>query len=109
MLGDGKGGAFSLVAGDFEELYGSEGDEGKRGAWGAVVTCFFIDCVSLFFRILVVLTCLVTPYRLAMFSPIFGLYTTSLQMMGYGSTSVHYYGISRIHPRRLPKVKVRLN
>ncbi|CAD6575410.1 MAG: hypothetical protein TREMPRED_001369 [Tremellales sp. Tagirdzhanova-0007] len=44
VLGDGQGGAFSLIAGDFEELYGSEGDEGQRGAWGAVVTCFFIDC-----------------------------------------------------------------
>lgn len=53
---------FSLVAGDFEEIYGpknwesarsaeTEGDEGEspsqRGRWGAVVTCFFIDCVSI--------------------------------------------------------------
>jgi carnosine N-methyltransferase len=53
----GRGG-FSLVAGDFEEVYGPthwhEGDEdgeedeengrvNQRGRWGAVVTCFFID------------------------------------------------------------------
>lgn len=58
VLGEGRGGAFSLVAGDFEEVYGpdhweagmpAEGDEegqGQRGRWGGVVTCFFIDCVS---------------------------------------------------------------
>jgi carnosine N-methyltransferase len=58
------GGPFSLIAGDFEEIYGvaldenndgesSAGDEEmeqaktkQRGQWGAVVTCFFIDCVS---------------------------------------------------------------
>ncbi|WVQ95725.1 hypothetical protein IAU59_002824 [Kwoniella sp. CBS 9459] len=61
VLGSGKGGAFSLVAGDFEEIYGPsswdipppmEQDEGwedegrvnQRGRWGAVVTCFFLDC-----------------------------------------------------------------
>lgn len=42
VLGDGKGGEFSLVAGDFEELYS---DPAHAGAWSAVVTCFFIDCV----------------------------------------------------------------
>ncbi|KAL1409798.1 hypothetical protein Q8F55_003795 [Vanrija albida] len=49
-------GAFSLVAGDFEEVYGPQhwgdgagggSDEGgnadQRGRWGAVITCFFID------------------------------------------------------------------
>ncbi|TXT03894.1 hypothetical protein VHUM_04317 [Vanrija humicola] len=49
-------GAFSLVAGDFEEVYGpqhwGDGSGGgtdeannadQRGRWGAVVTCFFID------------------------------------------------------------------
>ncbi|WOO79754.1 Carnosine N-methyltransferase [Vanrija pseudolonga] len=49
-------GAFSLVAGDFEEVYGPQhwregagggSDEAnnadQRGRWGAVVTCFFID------------------------------------------------------------------
>ena len=53
---DGKGGEFSLVAGDFEEIYGEqswdvavgvEGEQGQRGKWAAVVTCFFIDCVSM--------------------------------------------------------------
>lgn len=37
---------FSLVAGDFEEVYGQ--DENQHGQWGAVVTCFFIDTVSCF-------------------------------------------------------------
>ena len=58
VLGDGQGGAFSLVAGDFEAIYGpdhwdqpvsgecEEGKGGQRGRWGAVVTCFFIDCVG---------------------------------------------------------------
>lgn len=61
------GGPFSLIAGDFEEIYGvalDEDDDGgssaadagdgvtdqaktkQKGQWGAVVTCFFIDCVS---------------------------------------------------------------
>nr|XP_018259967.1 uncharacterized protein I303_08039 [Kwoniella dejecticola CBS 10117]OBR82125.1 hypothetical protein I303_08039 [Kwoniella dejecticola CBS 10117] len=63
VLGNGQGGDFSLVAGDFEEIYGPaswkvpssttdkgrEEDEGddqicQKGRWGAVVTCFFIDC-----------------------------------------------------------------
>ncbi|KAF8308944.1 N2227-like protein, partial [Clavulina sp. PMI_390] len=39
--------AFSLVAGDFEEIYGKlkEGDEREpqQGQWDAVLTCFFID------------------------------------------------------------------
>ncbi|GMK54880.1 hypothetical protein CspeluHIS016_0114660 [Cutaneotrichosporon spelunceum] len=56
----GRQGGFSLVAGDFEEVYGpthwhddetsgeTEEDEeagrvNQRGRWGAVVTCFFID------------------------------------------------------------------
>lgn len=48
---EGKGGEFSLVAGDFEEIYGSDdltedGSEGQKGKWASVVTCFFIDCVS---------------------------------------------------------------
>ncbi|KAH9854552.1 N2227-domain-containing protein [Lenzites betulinus] len=40
------GSDFSLVAGDFEEIYGAEeGDdaESQVGQWDAVVTCFFID------------------------------------------------------------------
>ncbi|KAF7335718.1 N2227-domain-containing protein [Mycena venus] len=36
---------FSLVAGDFEEIYGTESDanEPQSGQWDAVLTCFFID------------------------------------------------------------------
>ncbi|KAI0705395.1 N2227-domain-containing protein [Earliella scabrosa] len=37
---------FSLVAGDFEEIYGGEdanADEPSAGQWDAVLTCFFID------------------------------------------------------------------
>ncbi|KAG7096073.1 hypothetical protein E1B28_006753 [Marasmius oreades] len=40
---------FSLVAGDFEEIYGSgqeldvNGEELQSGMWDAVLTCFFID------------------------------------------------------------------
>lgn len=39
------GSNFSLVAGDFEEIYGSESDpdEPQSGKWNAVLTCFFID------------------------------------------------------------------
>ncbi|KAI0372549.1 N2227-domain-containing protein [Pilatotrama ljubarskyi] len=40
------GSDFSLVAGDFEEIYGVEdADEGEpqAGQWDAVLTCFFID------------------------------------------------------------------
>lgn len=52
---DGKGGEFSLVAGDFEEIYGSDGptsdgSNGQKGKWASVVTCFFIDCVGVFER-----------------------------------------------------------
>lgn len=54
VLGGGQGGDFSLVAGDFEETYGPQNWDAEddtehgaqRGKWGAVVTCFFIDCVS---------------------------------------------------------------
>jgi carnosine N-methyltransferase len=38
-----------LVAGDFEEIYGSDEhdpDEPQAGEWNAIVTCFFIDTVS---------------------------------------------------------------
>ncbi|KAJ2932842.1 hypothetical protein H1R20_g4243, partial [Candolleomyces eurysporus] len=36
---------FSLVAGDFEEIYGveSDPDEPQSGQWDAILTCFFID------------------------------------------------------------------
>lgn len=45
------GSDFSLVAGDFEEIYGAEendprGNESHIGKWDAVLTCFFIDTVS---------------------------------------------------------------
>ncbi|KAF8333131.1 N2227-like protein-domain-containing protein [Cantharellus anzutake] len=42
-----RGPSFSLVAGDFEEIYGTlqDGDEREpqQGKWDAVLTCFFID------------------------------------------------------------------
>ncbi|KAG6823236.1 hypothetical protein H0H93_003993, partial [Arthromyces matolae] len=40
-----SGSKFSLVAGDFEEIYGveSDPDEPHAGQWNAVLTCFFID------------------------------------------------------------------
>jgi len=43
------GSNFSLVAGDFEEIYGGEADpdEPQSGSWDAVLTCFFIDTVGL--------------------------------------------------------------
>ncbi|KAG6829630.1 hypothetical protein H0H92_003963 [Tricholoma furcatifolium] len=39
------GSDFSLVAGDFEEIYGVETDpdEPQSGEWDAILTCFFID------------------------------------------------------------------
>ncbi|KZS96886.1 N2227-domain-containing protein [Sistotremastrum niveocremeum HHB9708] len=43
-----KGVDFSLVAGDFEEIYGAttttnKGHEPQDGEWDAILTCFFID------------------------------------------------------------------
>lgn len=40
-----SGSNFSLVAGDFEEIYGVETDpdEPQAGEWDAILTCFFID------------------------------------------------------------------
>ena len=45
------GSNFSLIAGDFEEVYGQQDgnedpDEPSAGVWDAVLTCFFIDTVS---------------------------------------------------------------
>ncbi|KAI6096149.1 N2227-domain-containing protein [Pisolithus sp. B1] len=40
------GSNFSLVAGDFEEIYGAEDtdeNEPQAGKWDAILTCFFID------------------------------------------------------------------
>lgn len=58
IFSQGRPGPFSLVAGDFEEIYRPknwglgeskkhepEEQEDHQGQWGAVVTCFFIDCV----------------------------------------------------------------
>ena len=47
------GSNFSLVAGDFEEVYGQQDrgadpDEPSAGLWDAVLTCFFIDTVTSF-------------------------------------------------------------
>lgn len=38
-----------MVAGDFEEIYGAQEDPEKDDTeqWDAVLTCFFIDTVSL--------------------------------------------------------------
>ena len=46
------GSNFSLVAGDFEDIYGQQGgeadpDEPSAGLWDAVLTCFFIDTVTI--------------------------------------------------------------
>jgi len=43
------GSKFSMVAGDFEEIFGVHEDPEKdeREQWDAVLTCFFIDTVSL--------------------------------------------------------------
>ncbi|GJJ14703.1 hypothetical protein Clacol_008970 [Clathrus columnatus] len=43
-----KGSDFSLVAGDFEEVYGAQendprGHDSQIGKWDAILTCFFID------------------------------------------------------------------
>ena len=48
------GSNFSLVAGDFEEVYGQQDreadpDEPSAGLWDAVLTCFFIDTVTSLF------------------------------------------------------------
>ena len=45
------GSNFSLVAGDFEDVYGQQDgdadpDEPSAGLWDAVLTCFFIDTVT---------------------------------------------------------------
>jgi len=34
---------FSLVAGDFEEIYGVTDEDDHSGRWNAILTCFFID------------------------------------------------------------------
>ena len=47
-----SGSNFSLVAGDFEDIYGQQSaeadpDEPSAGLWDAVLTCFFIDTVTI--------------------------------------------------------------
>ena len=47
-----SGSNFSLVAGDFEDIYGqqsaeADADEPSAGLWDAVLTCFFIDTVTI--------------------------------------------------------------
>lgn|SRR6266850_3368012 len=46
-----QGSNFSLVAGDFEEVYGQQdgepdANEPSAGQWDAILTCFFIDTVN---------------------------------------------------------------
>ena len=48
------GSNFSLVAGDFEEVYGQQDGEAdpnepSAGTWDAILTCFFIDTVRVLF------------------------------------------------------------
>lgn len=48
------GSNFSLVAGDFEEVYGQQDreadpNEPSAGQWDAILTCFFIDTVTSLF------------------------------------------------------------
>lgn len=52
-----QGSNFSLVAGDFEEVYGQQdgepdADEPSAGQWDAILTCFFIDTVNAAFSFL---------------------------------------------------------
>lgn len=54
---------FSLVAGDFEEVYGKDEwdeDDPASGQWDAIVTCFFIDTVRPSFA---ALAALLTKYH----------------------------------------------
>jgi carnosine N-methyltransferase len=49
-----QGSNFSLVAGDFEEVYGQQdgepdASEPSAGQWDAILTCFFVDTVNAVF------------------------------------------------------------
>ncbi|KAH9903376.1 N2227-domain-containing protein [Cubamyces lactineus] len=58
------GSDFSLVAGDFEEIYGAEdGDdtEPHTGQWDAVLTCFFIDTAKNIVNYLRIIHCILAP------------------------------------------------
>jgi len=60
-----SGPSFSLVAGDFEEIYGvlREDDEREpqQGKWDAVLTCFFIDTAKNIVNYLIIIYELLTP------------------------------------------------
>ncbi|KAG2112813.1 N2227-domain-containing protein [Suillus cothurnatus] len=59
------GSNFSLVAGDFEEIYGVEYEEGdfepQAGQWDAVLTCFFIDTAKNIINYLRIIHRILTP------------------------------------------------
>ncbi|KAG2069399.1 N2227-domain-containing protein [Suillus decipiens] len=59
------GSNFSLVAGDFEEIYGTEGKEDdfepQSGQWDAVMTCFFIDTAKNIINYLRIIHRILTP------------------------------------------------
>ncbi|KAJ8593712.1 N2227-domain-containing protein [Rhizopogon salebrosus TDB-379] len=60
-----SGSNFSLVAGDFEEIYGTEYEEGdlepQAGQWDAVLTCFFIDTAKNIISYLRIIHRILTP------------------------------------------------
>ncbi|KAF7309952.1 N2227 domain-containing protein [Mycena indigotica] len=58
-----KGVNFSLVAGDFEEIYGSPADpsEPHAGLWDAILTCFFIDTAKNIVNYLRILHAILAP------------------------------------------------
>ncbi|KAJ7066398.1 N2227-domain-containing protein [Mycena amicta] len=55
--------SFSLVAGDFEEIYGSPSDpsEPHAGLWDAILTCFFIDTAKNIVNYLRILHAILAP------------------------------------------------
>ncbi|KAF8263276.1 N2227-like protein-domain-containing protein [Lactarius quietus] len=60
------GSNFSLVAGDFEEVYGQQDadadvDEPSAGLWDAVLTCFFIDTAKNIVNYLRIIHRILTP------------------------------------------------
>ncbi|KZT65003.1 N2227-domain-containing protein [Daedalea quercina L-15889] len=58
-----QGSNFSLVAGDFEEIYGADDnhDEPQGGQWDAVLTCFFIDTAKNFVNYLRIIHRILAP------------------------------------------------
>ncbi|KAJ7574619.1 N2227-domain-containing protein [Mycena floridula] len=59
-----EGSDFSLVAGDFEEIYGSEAIEAgepQAGQWDAILTCFFIDTAKDIVNYLRIIHRILTP------------------------------------------------